>query len=429
MWAPKRKRLTKKAHRSTSMLRAARNSRTRPTSSPHASHPAILPAKELVAELVRQRADKGMLDFTRDAVAVRFQIDGVWHESEAQDRESGDALLSVFKTMANLNVDERRKRQVGRFDAEYEGRSYQSMIISQGTQTGERAILQLDRPHSDFKSLRELGMREKMEEQLRQVMAADHGMVLISSAPAGGLTTTVRLALGLTDRYMRDIVAFQEKNAKEPVAENIEITTYDKAAGEVPQKVLESLLRKEPSGVVVNELPNAECAQMLCEHAAQGKLVITTIRAKEAVEALLRMLLLKVPASKFAPAITAVLNQRLIRKLCDECKQPYEPAPQLLQKLGIPAGRIDLLYRPPEPSEQDKVCRRCNGIGYFGRTSIFELLLVNDKIREALEKQPKLDVLRKVSRQAGNRNLQQEGIVLVAQGTTSVQELSRVLKQ
>ncbi len=219
-----------------------------------------LPAKELVAELIRQRADKGMLDFTRDAVAVRFQIDGVWHESEAQDRESGDALLSVFKTMANLNVDERRKRQVGRFDAELEGRHYQSMIISQGTQTGERAILQLDRPHSDFKSLRELGMREKMEEQLRQVVSAEEGMLLISSPPAGGLTTAVRLVLGLTDRYMRDIVAFQEKHAKEPVAENIEVVTYDKAAGESPQKVLESLLRKEPSGVVVNELPNVECA-------------------------------------------------------------------------------------------------------------------------------------------------------------------------
>jgi type II secretory ATPase GspE/PulE/Tfp pilus assembly ATPase PilB-like protein len=391
--------------------------------------PGYIQAKELVAELVRQRAEKGMLDFTRDAVAVRFQIDGVWHESEAQDRETGDAILAVFKSMANLNVDERRKRQVGRFDAAYEGRTYQSMIMSQGTQTGERVILQLDRPHSDFKSLRELGMREKMEEQLRSMLAQDHGVVLISSAPGGGLTTTVRLVMGLVDRYMRDILAFQEKSAPEPVAENIEITTYDKAAGESPQRVLESLLRKEPSGVVVNELPNAQCAQMLCEHAVDGKLVVTTIRAKEAVEALLRVLLLKVPASKFAPAVTAVLNQRLIRKLCDECKQPYEPSPQLLQKLGIPAGRVDRLYRPPEAAEQDKVCRRCNGIGYFGRTSIFELLIVNDKIRQVLETQPKLDVLRKVAREAGNRNLQQEGIVLVAQGITSVQELSRVLKQ
>jgi type II secretory ATPase GspE/PulE/Tfp pilus assembly ATPase PilB-like protein len=227
---------------------------------------------------------------------------------------------------------------------------------------------------------------------------------------------------------MRDVVAFQAQGAEEPVAENIDVVTYDKA-GEVPQKALETLLRKEPNVVIVNELPNVECAQILCEHAATEQLVMTTVRAKEAVEALLRVLLLKVPASKFAPAVTGVLNQRLVRKLCEECKQAYEPAPQLLKKLGIPAGRIDLLYRTPEPSEQDKVCQRCNGIGYYGRTSIFELLLVNDKMRRALEKQPKLEVLRQVSREAGNRNLQQEGIVLVAQGITSVQELSRVLKQ
>jgi type II secretory ATPase GspE/PulE/Tfp pilus assembly ATPase PilB-like protein len=391
--------------------------------------PGYVPAKELVFELIRQRADKGMLDYNSDAVAVRFQIDGVWHESEAQDRDTGDAILAVFKKMANLNVEERQKRQVGRFSAEFEKRNYQAMIISQGTQTGERVVLQLDRPHSDFKSLRELGMREKMEEQLKNVLSQETGLVLISSPPAGGLTTTVRLALGLTDRYMRDVVSFQAKSAHEPMASNIETTTYNQAAGDVPEKMLESLLRKEPNVVVVSELPNATCAQILCEHAAEERLVVTTVRAKEAVEALLRVLLLKVPSSKFAPAIKAVLNQRLIRVLCDECKQSYEPAPQLLQKLGIPAGRIDFLFRPPEPSEQEKVCQRCNGIGYFGRTAIFELLLVNDEIRRALEKQPKLEVLRQVSKKAGNRNLQQEGIVLVAQGTTSVQELSRVLKQ
>ncbi len=391
--------------------------------------PGYLTAKELVAELIRQRADKCMLDFSRDAVAVRFQIDGVWHESEGQDRETGDTMLAVVKRMANLNIEERRKRQEGRFLTELDNRKYDSMIISQGTQTGERVILQLDRPTADFKSLRELGVREKMEAQLKELLGKPHGMVIFSSAPAGGLTTTLRLALGLTDRYLRDFVAFQSEDAPEPVAENIDVTTYKKSGGEPPEKLLETLLRREPQGVVVNELPNAACAQILCDQAMLDKMVITTVRAKEAVEALLRVLLMKVPASKFAPAVTAVFNQRLIRRLCEECKQAYEPAPQLLQKLGIPAGRIDQLYRPPEPSEQDKVCLRCNGIGYYGRTGIFELMVVNDKLREALERQPKLEVLRKLAKEAGNRTLQQEGIVLVAQGITSVQELSRVLKQ
>ncbi|MCA9150529.1 MAG: Flp pilus assembly complex ATPase component TadA [Planctomycetales bacterium] len=391
--------------------------------------PGYLPAKELVSEAIRQRADKVMLDFTRDAVAIRFQIDGVWHEAEGQDRESGDNVLAVFKKMGNLNVDERRKRQVGRFKAELEKRAYMGMIISQGTQTGERVIIQLDRPSEDFKSLRELGMRDKMEDQVRKLLQSDHGMFIMSALPAGGLTTTSRLVLAVTDRFTRDFVAFQDENQPEPLVQNIDLTTFNSAKGDVPFKMLETLLRKEPNVVVVNELPNPECAQLLCEQAADDKLVITTVRAKESVEALLRVLLLKVPPGLFARSAIGVLNQRLVRRLCDECKQAYEPTPQLLQKLGIPAGRIEHLYRTPEPSEQEKTCLKCNGIGYYGRTSIYELLVVDDKLRAALEKSPKLEVLRQVARQGGNRTLQQEGIVLVAQGVTSVQELSRVLKQ
>ena len=389
----------------------------------------FLPAKELVAEIIRQRGDKCMMDYSRDTVAMRYQIDGVWHESEGQDRESGDEMLEVFKTLAALNVKERRQRQSGRFTAKFEKIVYQCTLISQGTQNGERVILQVDRPRSAFPSLADLGMRAKIEEKLTEILSADNGMVLVSAPPAGGLSTTMGLVLKLTDRYTRDFVAMQEVNSPEPLVENIELTTYDVSNGEEPEKVLEKMLRREPNVLIINELPNVKTVQRLCEEAVKERLVITTVRAKEAVESLLRVLLMKVPAAKFAPAVVGVLNQRLVRRLCDECKQGYEPSPQMLKKMGIPKGRIEHLFRPPDPSEQDKVCEKCNGIGYFGRIGIFELLLVDDEMRKSLMKQPKLDVLRQTSRQAGNRNLQQEGIVLVAQGVTSVQELSRVLKQ
>ncbi|MDG2385339.1 MAG: ATPase, T2SS/T4P/T4SS family [Pirellulaceae bacterium] len=391
--------------------------------------PGFLPAKELVAEIIRQRGDKCMMDFSRDSVAMRYQIDGVWHESEGQGRESGDEMLEVFKTLAGLSVKERRQRQSGRFTSEFGKTVYQCTLISQGTQNGERVILQVDRPRSAFPSLADLGMRGKIEEKLKELLAVDSGMVLISSPPAGGLSTTMGLVLKLTDRYTRDFVALQDINAPEPLVENVELTTYDISKGKEPAKLLETMLRREPNAVIVNELPNVETVQMLCDEASKDKLVITTVRAKEAVESLLRVLLMKVSSAKFAPAVAGVLNQRLIRRICEECKQGYEPSAQVLKKMGIPQGRVEHLFRPPDPSEQDKVCEKCNGIGYFGRIGIFELLVVDDEMRKALMKQPKLDVLRQISRQAGNRNLQQEGIVLVAQGITSVQELSRVLKQ
>ena len=386
-------------------------------------------AKELVAEIVGQRSDKCMLDFLSDSVAVRFQIDGVWHESEAQDRESGDAMLEVFKHLAGLKIDERQKRQSGRFTTEYKGVKYNSTLLSQGTKTGERVALQLLRPSDSFSSLSDLGMRDKMQDQLKELLGKDHGLVIFSSMPANGLSATVPQALKLTDRYLRDFVALQDINAPEPLAENIDLTTYDSAAGDDPLKILTTILRKEPNGLVINDIPNAQIGEIVCQQASENRMVITTIRAKEAVEALLRMLLLKISAKTFAPAVQGVVNQRLIRTLCETCKEEYEPRPALLQKLGIPAGRIDKLYKPAEPSEKDKVCPDCNGIGYLGRTAIFELLVVNDHIREALLKQPKLEVLRTVAKKTGNRNLQQEGIVLVAKGVTSVAELSRVLKQ
>jgi type II secretory ATPase GspE/PulE/Tfp pilus assembly ATPase PilB-like protein len=386
-------------------------------------------AKSFVAEIIDQRAEKAMLDYGQDGVSVRFQIDGVWHDSEPQARETGDAILTVLKTVANLPVQERRQRQTGRFVSEYKGTKYKSLLISQGTQNGERVILQFDGPTASYKSVTDLGMREKMAEELAKLMGQESGFVLFSAIPANGLSTTVSVALKLTDRYMRDFAALQDIKNPEPLADNIEATTWDTSKGEVPEKVLLSLIRKDPNGIVCNQLPNAEVVKMLCQQAVGDKLIIATIQAKEAVEALLRILLMKVPAELFGAAVTGVVNQRMIRKLCVHCKEAYEPAPALLQKLGIPAGRIDALYRPPELGEKDKVCPECNGVGYYGRTAIFELLLMNDEIRDALVRQPKLEVLRSIARKTGNRNLQQEGVLLVAQGITSLAELSRVMKQ
>ena len=150
---------------------------------------------------------------------------------------------------------------------------------------------------------------------------------------------------------------------------------------------------------------------------------------------MMRVLLLKAPAEPFAKAVTGVVNVRLVRRLCDKCKQPYEPPPQLLQRLGIPPGRVQALYREWQPPTGDDVkkadlepCQACNGIGYRGRIGIFEFLQVTDEVRKALVDSPNLDSLRQAARQGGARNLQEEGILLVAQGATSLNELQRVLK-
>jgi type II secretory ATPase GspE/PulE/Tfp pilus assembly ATPase PilB-like protein len=194
--------------------------------------------------------------------------------------------------------------------------------------------------------------------------------------------------------------------------------------------VLPGLIRKYPNVYVMRDFTNLDAVKLLLNEVRDDdRLVITNAHAKSAPEALLRLLKYKVPQKDFAQSVLAVLCVRLIRKLCDACKVAYAPTPDLLKKLGIPQGKVEALYRQPKPEEVQKPCKECADIGFKGRTGIFELLEVDDRIREILIKKPDMELLRKAARAAGMRPLQEEGLLLVAKGVTSLAELQRVLKE
>jgi type II secretory ATPase GspE/PulE/Tfp pilus assembly ATPase PilB-like protein len=195
--------------------------------------------------------------------------------------------------------------------------------------------------------------------------------------------------------------------------------------------LLIKVFRLEPNVVVVRDLVNGQTVSMMCQEIAESRLMIGNMRAKDCADALLRVLALGVPPTEFAQAVSGVLAQRLVRKLCESCKEAYVPDKQILQQLGIPEGRISAFYRPKQ-SESNRardICKACNGIGYYGRTAIFEQLMVGENVRKVLASNPKIDVLRQAARKDGMVSLQEEGILLVAKGITSLPELMRILKQ
>lgn len=419
----------------------------------------IVSAKQMFAECLAKGAERIMLDYTRQGVARRTEIDGMWHALPPMDLQSGNLLLAVLKKLGNLNPGERRARQNGEFRASYRGKHYECELASQGTQTGERAVIKINDVKKSFANLSEIGMRERMQHQYKLLVgrhmegddaekSLQRGLMIYSAPPGGGLTTLWTAGLGGTDRYMRDFVGMEEKTHREPEIENVDVTEYDAATGQDPTTVLPKILLKQPEVFVVPDMPNAETLQTFCDLAnsdEEDHMVFTSTRAKDGSEALLRLLMLKPRPESFAKAVTGVVNVRLVRKLCDACKQPYQPDPRLLPKLGIPPGRVTQLYRewqPPPPGsipeeekgkkkdeeEEPQICQVCQGLGYRGRTGIFELMVVNDAIREALIKTPNLNTIRQLSRQAGNRSLQEEGILLVARGITSLAELQRVMR-
>lgn len=402
--------------------------------------PGFLIAQRLLAHALDNRPENIMLDYSQQGVQVRYQIDGVWMPAPGMDLQTGNVMLAVIKTLAALNPNERRAKQMGKIGIEYRRAKHKPRITSQGTPTGERVLIQFDIDRVVAEKLEDTGMRPKMEEDLRGVLREHKGLILFSSPPAHGFTTTFDAAISSSDRYIKNWAEVAEVSKVGVPIENVPVTTYDASKGETPMTVLPKLLRTYPDVVVVRELVNTETALLMCEQVnEENRQVLVGIKAKDAIEALLRVLMMKVPPASFAPTVLASLNMRLLRKLCDNCKQPYAPTPQILQQLGIPAGKVQALYRPhegplplPPDAPKDAVpmpCHECRGIGYKGRTAIFELLIMNDELRTALAKTPKLDILRAEARKAGFRNLQEEGIALVAKGTTSLPELLRVLKE
>jgi type II secretory ATPase GspE/PulE/Tfp pilus assembly ATPase PilB-like protein len=390
--------------------------------------PGYNTARQLIFDAVERRGEAVRLDFAADAVAVRYQIDGVWHETDARHREESDVMLAVFKALANLDARERRQRQSGRFGVVLSGKKYVCRIASAGTDTGERAVIQIDDPRAKLNSLGELGLSDKMVERLKQLMLSKRGYLLFSAPPASGLRTTFALAIASTDRIMRDVVGIAEEKEEFPDVENIQITRYSAAAGESLASALAEVLRAYPNVLVVPTVNDGEAAKLLSEEAAAERLVVSTVRANDSAEALLRVLATKVPPPVFAKSATGVVFQRLVRKLCDKCKVAYAPKPELLKKLGIPEGKVRAFYREPQEEEALEPCADCQGIGYNGRTGVFELLELTPELRKALAAAPKLDALRAAIQKSGHRSLQTEGILLVARGVTSLAELTRVLK-
>jgi general secretion pathway protein E len=381
-------------------------------------------ARQLLAAGLARRATAIMLDWGGAAVAQRQMIDGVWLEAAPLTTDDARAAIDALKVLAGLNPSRPQGREEGRFALEHEAEGFLGTLACVAGASGTRAVVQWEGKPTRFADFAALGMRPKMQQQLQELLARSSGLVLFSALPASGLRTTVDVALRGMDRMVRDFAALEDESRRYAEVENVPVTTY--AGAEHASEAVTRLLRTEPQVVVVRDLINADMVRVLAKHAESERLVLATIRARDAVEALLRVLALKVSPADLVNSVTAVLNQRLVRKLCTQCKEAYAPPPQVLQQLGIPAGRIAAFYHPPETAE--KPCPACGGTGYLGRTAIFELLVPDDGFRRALAAGARLDALRAAARRTGMPGLQEEGILLVAKGVTSVNELIRVLK-
>ena len=204
----------------------------------------------------------------------------------------------------------------------------------------------------------------------------------------------------------------------------IEINTK---AGQTFANSLRSILRQDPDVVLIGEMRDEETAKVGCQASNTGHMVFSTVHANDTISALFRLLDLGIEPFMLASSLTAVLGQRLVRRLCEECKEPYKPSADFLKKANLPADKIEMLYRPPTDAKE--TCANCGGLGYKGRIGVFELLLINDRLRDLIRETPNVSAIKAEARKNGMLYMKEEGLRLVVKGSHfRVQELLRVVK-
>ncbi len=388
-----------------------------------------------VSNALAARAESMLLVLTGGGVAVQYVIDGISHPAPGLDRDTGATFMAMLKVVAGLDLNNRAPLQRGDFEIFYRQKKYKTELVTQLSQAGEQMLLRFDDGTPPPAKLEECGMRPQMIDQVKE-LGDGNGFILVSAPPRAGFTTMFNCVVRRIDRYIRNVVAVEDAVAEEKEVENAPITKYDSKAGETPLTVLPKLLRTYPDVVCIRKLTDGDLVNLLCEQQEENRLVVGGIAAADAAEALFRVLALKCDRKKFAQAVTASLNGRVLRMLCDHCKQQYAPPPQLLQQLGLPPNKPVAFYRPGpppcppniKPEEAPTVCPVCNGIGYKGRSAIYELLVMTDELRKALATCKNLEEFRKAAKKAGHANLLEEGVVAAARGMTSIQEVFRVIK-
>jgi len=388
-----------------------------------------------VAAALNSRAETMAMGLSGGGVTVQYGIDGVTHPAPGLDRDLGATFMAMLKVVAGLDLNNRAPQQKGDFQILFRNKKYKTELVTQLSQQGEQMLLKFDDGTPPPSSPQECGLRPQVIDKLKE-LASGTGLILVSAPPHAGFTTTFNAVVRCVDRYLRNVVAVEDAGANEKEIENAPITTFDGAAGETAATVLPRLLRTYPDVVCVRKLADAATVNILSEQPGEGRLVIGGLAASDAAEALLRVLALKCDREAFAKAVIASVNVRVLRMLCEHCKQQYAPPPQLLQQLGLPPNKPLALYRPGpppvppniKPEDAPQVCPVCNGIGYKGRSAIFELLLVTDEIRKALATVKNPDEIRKLAKKGGHANLLEEGVVAAARGMTSIQEVFRVIK-
>ena len=386
------------------------------------------PLVRLVNTLIFQAAEEGASDIHvepgEEELVIRYRIDGVLHVAHTIPKRLAAGVTTRLKVLAKLDIAERRKPQDGRITlaAAAAGRMLDIRVATLPTVEGESVTMRLLDKSREVPTLEILGLSDEMQKRMDKILARPTGALLVTGPTGSGKSTTLYAGLAEISRPEINIITVED-----PVEYRLNTITQvqiNPRAGLTFATALRSILRSDPDVVMVGEIRDGETAKISIEAALTGHFVLSTLHTNDAPSALTRLIEMGVEPFIAGAAVSAVLAQRLARKLCPHCAEPYEPTLEELNALHITDDLAESLVG--SSFHRKKGCARCGQTGYKGRIGIFQLLEMTGELEALAAERASRDAISQVATENGMRSMWEDGIAKVALGLTTTEELARV---
>lgn len=387
--------------------------------------PIVRVAHTIIQQAVRERASDIHVEPQERGVRIRYRIDGVLHEIMNVPKYIQAPLISRYKIMAEMNIAERRLPQDGRIPIRVDGKDYDLRVscipVHLSSGMGEKIVMRILDKTSILIGLEKLGFTAEVQSQLEELVMQPNGMVLSTGPTGSGKTTTQYSVLNKLNSIEKNIITIEDP--VEYQLPGISQVQVNRKAGLSFANALRSFLRQDPDIMMVGEMRDLETAEIAIESSLTGHLVLTTLHTNDAPSAVIRMVDMGVEPYLISATVIGVLAQRLGRRLCSHCKEPYEVPAVELRRFG---------FRPEHPDQlvtlwRGRGCEACRYTGFRGRIGIFELMRVNDEIAELIVRRAPLADIRDAAKANGMHELREDGLLKVLEGVTTPDEVMRVV--
>ena len=387
-------------------------------------------AHDIINDALEKRTSSIIFSPTPHNYSIAYNIDGVNLKQPEMEVQLTHYLIRFLKQLADLNIEEKRKPQSGKFRIRKDDDITDWEILCTGSTAGEQFQLRLMTQEVEERVL-DIGLLPKQLTAIDQLKNVKHGIVLVTGPKRSGVTTTFYAMLRNHDAFLNSINTFERKpTAVLPniIQETFELTDTGTSTF---SKRLRSIYRMGPDIVGVAGCHDSDTAKEICNAAQNDILSYVVIEADSVTKALSKWIKLVGDRKLATETLSGICNQRLLRKLCEECKQGYSPNKELLRKFNLPADKTKVMYREGkviyDKHGKPSTCPQCHGIGFIGRTGIFEMILLNDNLRQAMLKAKSMQEIGSVFRGAKMLYLQEQGLHKVIAGVTSINEMIRAL--